>query len=125
MKILRQITLLFAICAAGDFLSAFIGEALPGNVLGMALLLLLLLTRIVKPDAVETAADFFLGNMSVLFIPAALGILRVYPQIRNELLKLALICFVTTFLTAACTGWAVMLAQKMQRKGVREGWSKR
>ena len=116
MKILRQITLLFAICVAGDCFSALIGGALPGTVLGMAFLLALLLTRRLKPAAVETVADFFLGNMSVLFIPATLGILRVYPQIQGELFKLALICFVTTFLTAACTGWTVLLAQKIQRK---------
>lgn len=120
MKLLRQIALLFALCVAGELLSALTGGALPGNVLGMALLLILLLSECLKPKAVENAADFFLGNMAVFFLPATLGILRVYRQLENDLIKLVLICAVTTFLTAASAGWTVMLVRRLQQRGGRK-----
>lgn len=119
MSLLRQIALLFALCTAGELLSVLTSGALPGNVLGMALLLVLLLTNLVRPSAIETAADFFLNNMAVFFLPSTLGILRVYRQIQSELAKLILICVVTTFLTAACAGWTVMLVRRLQKKGAK------
>lgn len=120
MNLLRQIALLFALCVVGELLSALTGGLLPGNVLGMALLLCLLLARCLRPAAIENAADFFLNNMAVFFLPATLGILRVYDQIASELVKLIVICVVTTFLTAAAAGWTVALVRRLQRKETRK-----
>lgn len=116
MNLLRQAALLFALCVAGELLSALTGGALPGNVLGMVLLLLLLLTGLLRPNAVEQISDFLLNNMAIFFLPSTLGILRIYRQIESELVKLTLICVATTFLTAASAGWTVALVRKMQRK---------
>ena len=44
MKYLKQLGVLLACCIAGDALSILLRGALPGNVLGMVLLLLLLVT---------------------------------------------------------------------------------
>ena len=58
MNLLRQIALLFTVCVAGELISVLSGRLLPGNVLGMVLLLVLLLTSRLRPEAVENTADF-------------------------------------------------------------------
>lgn len=116
MNLLRQIAILFTICIAGNALSALSGGALPGNVLGMVLLLILLVTQWLKLSAVESTADFFLNNMAFFFIPSTLGILRVYADIQSELAKLVIVCVATTFLTAASAGYTVVLVRRLQNR---------
>lgn len=114
MNLLRQIAVLLAICVAGNALAALTGGLLPGNVIGLVLLLVLLLTRRLRLEAVESTADFLLNNMALLFLPATVGILKVYGNIRSEIGKLVLICAVTTVLTALSAGGAVLLVRRIQ-----------
>ena len=48
MKHLKQLALLLACCVGGNLISALLHGALPGNVLGLTLLLVLLICRAVK-----------------------------------------------------------------------------
>ncbi len=90
MNYLRELGIILALCAAGDVLSALIGGALPGNVLGMILLLVLLLTRALKTRHIEHAADFFLKNMAIFFLPVSLGILELYTDLHGQLAAILL-----------------------------------
>ena len=117
MKYLRQLAILFALCVAGDLLSALCRNKLPGNVLGMSLLFLLLSFGIIKLNHVEDTADFFLKNMAFFFLPACLGILNVFPQIKAELLPILFIIILTTLITSAVAAVTVHLVLKLQSRG--------
>ncbi|MGE4548679.1 MAG: CidA/LrgA family protein [Intestinibacillus sp.] len=117
MKYLRQLAILFALCVAGDLLSALCGNKLPGNVLGMSLLFLLLAFGVIRLNHVEDAADFFLKNMAFFFLPACLGILNVFPQIRTQLLPILAVIILTTLITSAVTAVTVHLVLKFQSRG--------
>ena len=67
MNYLRELGIILAICVLGEVISVLIGGALPANVLGMILLLVLLASRLIKARQVEHAADFFLKNMAIFF----------------------------------------------------------
>lgn len=116
MKYLRQLGILFALCAAGDVLAFLTGGRLPGNVLGMTLLFVLLVSGLLHVSHIEDTADFFLQNMAFFFLPACLGLLEVYPQIQTVLLPLLLVCVLTTFLTAAATAVTVRLVLSIQQR---------
>lgn len=115
MKYLRQLAILFAFCVLGDVISTLLGGAMPGNVLGMTLLFVCLAARVVKPRQIDDTADFFLGNMAFFFLPACLGILNVYGEIRSELLPILAVILLTTLLTAAATAITVHLVLRMQK----------
>lgn len=115
MNHLRQLGLILAVCAAGDLLSHMIGGLLPGNVLGMLLMLLLLAGRVLRPAAIGDTADFFLKNMAVFFLPVSLGILDLYADLHSQLPRIVLIVVVTTFLTAFATAGTVHLVLRLQR----------
>ena len=122
MNYLRQLAILLAICALGDVLSALIGGLLPGNVLGMMLLLALLGVRLVKCRQVENAADFFLKNMAIFFLPVSLGILDLYADLHSQLAAILAVCLITTFLTAFATAGTVHLVLRLQaRRAARKG----
>lgn len=126
MKHLRQLAILFAFCVAGDLLSLLCAGRLPGNVLGMSLLFLLLACGAVRLNQVERAADFFLQNMAFFFLPACLGILDVYPQIKAQLLPIAAVIILSTLLTASAAAGTVRLVLHLQaRQGARKGGAAR
>ena len=116
MKYLRQLGILFALCTAGELLAYAVGGRLPGNILGMMLRFVLLCTGLLKLSHVEETADFFLKNMAFFFLPACLGILELFEQLRPVLGRLLLVCLITTFLTALAAAGTVKLVLALQRR---------
>ena len=116
MNILRQLGVLLACCIAGDALSILLRGALPGNVLGLMLLLLALVCGCVRLRHVALTADFLLQNMAFFFLPACLGVLDIFSQIRSEILAILAVCLLTTLCTAGATALTVHLVCRMQRR---------
>lgn len=119
MKVIRQLAILFAFCVAGDLLSALVGRKIPGNVLGLLLLFTLLATGMIKVGYVEETADFFVNNMAFFFLPACIGILDVFAQVKNQLLPILVVILVSTVITALVAGLTVHLVLRLQRRTTR------
>lgn len=120
MKTLRQLSLLFAIYLGAVWICSLLPFSFPASVLGMALLLLLLFTGVVKPRQVELGADLLLENMMFLFLPAGVSILEYYPLLRGKVLALVLIALITlavTLATSALTAGAVAALLRRRRGG--------
>ena len=62
---MKQLGVLLACCVGGSLLSLLLRGLLPGNVLGLTLLLALLIFGAVRLHHVESVADFLLQNMAV------------------------------------------------------------
>ena len=61
---MKQLGVLLACCVGGSLLSLLLRGLLPGNVLGLTLLLALLIFGAVRLHHVESVADFLLQNMA-------------------------------------------------------------
>ena len=122
MNYSRQLGVLIACCVAGDALSILLHGALPGNVLGLTLLLLLLIFGPVRMDHVEHSADFLLQNMAFFFLPACLGVLEIFAQIKNEILAMLAVCVLTTLCTAAATALTVHIVFRLQHRESEEAF---
>ena len=121
MKHLKQLALLLACCVGGNLISALLHGALPGNVLGLTLLLVLLICRAVKLHHVEDTADFLLQNMAFFFIPAGVGI---FADIKGEILAILAVCLLTTLCTAAATALTVHIVLKLQHRENEEAFDR-
>ena len=64
MKILTQLTILFAICLVGQLLAEWLPFPFPGSVISMIILLLLLLFKVLKPKHIAETSEFLLKNMA-------------------------------------------------------------
>ena len=120
MKTLRQLSLLFAIYLLAAWLCSLLPFAFPASVLGMVLLLLLLLSRALRPEQIEQGADLLLDNMMFLFLPAGVSIMEHFRLIRDKIPVLVFIAVATLVITLAVTaltvrGVAALLGRR--RKG--------
>ena len=59
MKLFREAIIILGIYLIGELISKGFSLPLPGNILGMIILLILLCTKIIKVDDVENVSDFF------------------------------------------------------------------
>jgi holin-like protein len=80
---------------------------IPGPVLGMLLLFLTLVAWGRVPQRLETTANGLLGHLSLLFVPAGVGMMVHAARIGQEWLAIASALVVSTVLTMALTAWTV------------------
>jgi holin-like protein len=107
----RGLTLLLSFQLCGEILSRLIGLPVPGNVLGMGLLLIALMVGWVQIKWFEEAAEMLLSNMTLFFVPAGVGVMVYGDLIAAEWLPITVATVVSTFVVMAVTG---KLAQKLE-----------
>jgi holin-like protein len=103
--------LLFQLC--GEIISRFLNLPIPGNVMGMGLLLLGLTTGWIDVKWIEEAADILLSNMTLFFVPAGVGVMVYSDLIAAEWLPITVATIISTFVVMAVTG---VLAQKLENR---------
>lgn len=116
MKLLVQTGILFGICWISQWIEAVLPFPFPASVIGLVLLLVLLLIKAIKLEQIKDVSDFFLGNLPLLFIPAAVSISNYADVILGNLLPFLTICVVSLILTYGVTAWVVNLIVKQMRK---------
>jgi holin-like protein len=109
----RGLTLLLLFQLAGEVLSNLLRLPIPGNVIGMGLLLLALMVGLVDLTWLEEAAELLLANLALFFVPAGVGVMVYGDLIAAEWLPITVATVVSTFVVMAVTG---ILAQKLEQK---------
>lgn len=97
---------LLACQLAGEAAAHGLGLAIPGPVLGMALLAAALAAWPALRRAVEPVATALLRNLSLLFVPAAVGVVQVLPQLAGQGVAIAASVLVSTVAALAVTALA-------------------
>lgn len=104
----------------GAALHHYLHIPLPGNVLGMILLLAALFSGIVRLEWVERAAGFFNRHLLLFFIPVIVGVVKVVPALESQWALVVAVLFVSTWIPLVISGWT---AKARVRAGKREGRS--
>lgn len=117
---LRGIAVLLAFQLAGEVLSRLFRLPVPGPVVGLLLLLVALELGLPADEPLRGASSGLLSHLSLLFVPAGVGIIRHAHRLRGEWQALLAALLVSTAATLAVTGW---IAERLGRRGraAREG----
>ncbi|MBS1300976.1 CidA/LrgA family protein [Loktanella sp. SALINAS62] len=86
---IQHLTILLAFQLLGEAISRAAGLPLPGPVLGMALLFLALL-GVPRLAAIASTAQGLLAHLSLLFVPAGVGVVGQLDRLGNDGVGLAL-----------------------------------
>lgn len=116
MKILLQIALIFGLCILGDFISALLPFTFPGSIIAMLLLLILLLTKAVKPAFLDETGSWLTQNMAFFFLPANVGIMEHFDLLKPVVLQIIFIAIVSTIATFAAASYAARLVIFIQER---------
>lgn len=117
MSILRELLIIFSIVLTGDFVATLLPIPIPGNIIGMLLLLGLLLKKYLTVNHIKHTTDFLLKNMAFFFVPAGIGVIKNRALLEGKVVQVVLICVVSTIITFGVTGkCAQMIIQYEQKK---------
>ena len=100
MAILTQIGVVLGVCLVGEL----VAQAL-------------LCAKVIKPHHIRQKGDFLLKNMAFFFIPAGVGILENFDQLKSNLLLFLAVCVLTTFITFFVSAMTVRAMMALQKKG--------
>jgi Putative effector of murein hydrolase LrgA len=115
MRYAIQFAIILAICFMGDLIHNYFNLPIPGNVLGMVMLLILLLTGVIKLTMIEDVSNFMLKHLSFFFIPAAVGLITCFTILEGKWTALMFISVVSTFIIAIVTGMTVQILMKRRQ----------
>lgn len=107
MKLLRQLGIVLIIAFLGELISKIFHLPLPGNVLGIIILLGLLSLRIIKVEMVDDISSFLLDHLPFFFIPAGVGLISNLELLKGEGLAILLVCLISTIIVIAVTGLTI------------------
>lgn len=104
MKYIFQFCRILLLCFLGETLHFLLPLPIPSSIYGLLLLFLALKTEIVKLEQVRETGLFLTGIFPLLFIPAAVGVLEVWDELRAMLLPVTLALFLVTILVMVVSG---------------------
>ena len=96
MKLYVQLMILFVISLIGEGISSFFHLPIPGSIIGLIILFLALQFKWLRVRHVNMVGNFLLANMTLLFLPPAVGIMEKFDVIAPYLLPIVLIVFFAT-----------------------------
>ena len=118
MKILRQILIIFAVCAIGTLAGQYI--PFPSSILSLLILLILLVSGIIKTRQIKETTEFILENMAFFFIPAGVKIMDNFYEFSQDIIPILLIVIITTILTFTAAFVTVAGIMRLMDKHAKE-----
>jgi len=121
MKFLNGLTLLLVFQLIGEAISLYFSLSLPGPVLGMLLLFLSLLIFYRKKetsqksheDALTVSATAILSHLSLLFIPAGVGLIVHINRLEAQWLPIIVAIVLGSIITMTVTAWVMLLMNRL------------
>lgn len=114
---LASITVLLVCQLMGEVIARLAKLPIPGPVIGMVLLFVALVVKGGVPENLEKVGTTLLSHLSLLFIPAGVGVMVHLKLIAGEWLPISVALVVSTALTIAITG---LVMQALGPKGKRQ-----
>lgn len=104
MKYIRQFTIILIISFLGEVLKELLPLPVPASIYGVVLMLTALSTGIIKLKAVRDVGHMLTKNMQLMFIPATVGLMVSWNQIREMLIPIVVIISVSTVIVMVVSG---------------------
>ena len=98
MKYVKQFSIILGISFLAELLEILIPLPIAASVYGVVIM------KLIPLEKVETAADFLVDAMSVMFVPATVGIMVSVDALKEMLLPICVITVVSTVLIMIVTG---------------------
>lgn len=104
MKYLKQFFIILLISFLGEIMKYISPLPIPGSIYGMVILFLGLLTGIIPLDSVKDTGKFLIEIMPIMFIPAGVGLIDSWVDLRPVILPFGIVTIVTIITVMISTG---------------------
>lgn len=116
MRFIRQFGIILGICFIGEVMNAMIPLPVPASIYGLILMLFALKTKIIPLNQVKETSNFLIEIMPLMFIPAAVGLMISWEELKDILSPILLTTLVTTVIVMAVTGKTTQLIIRLETR---------
>ncbi len=103
----KGLAVVFSFYFLGEIIAEVGSLPVPGNVLGMTFLFLALVGGVIDLEDVEKESEFFVRNMSIMFVPPGVGVMVYFDLLKEEILPIVGALFIGFVITVGVTGKVV------------------
>ncbi|MGM0983969.1 MAG: CidA/LrgA family protein [Pseudomonadota bacterium] len=111
MPLIMGMSVLLACQFAGELVARGLTLPIPGPVIGMVILLVALMIRGRVPSSLRLSGEGLLRYLTLLFVPAGVGLMVHFELIGADLWPIALTLVASTALTLGVTAWVLQRLQ--------------
>ena len=115
MRYMKQFGIILAVTCVGDFLNYALPLPIPGSIYGLVIMLVLLITGVIKIYQVKDSAEFLIDIMPMMFIPAAVGLLVAWGELKPVLLPVLFIT-IASIVVMAVTGRVSQAVMRLRKR---------
>ena len=116
MKYLKQFFIILAFSFAGEVLHVLIPLQIPASIYGLVLLFIALMAGWVQLPRIRETANFLIAVMPLMFIPAGVGLLESWGELKPVLLPVCVIVVVSTVLVMGVSGLVTQMVMGQNKK---------
>ncbi|HRU97717.1 MAG TPA: CidA/LrgA family protein [Ruminococcus sp.] len=116
MAYIRQFCIILAFSFVGEILHFFIPLPIPASIYGIILLFAALQSGLVKLNQVEKTGQLLIDIMPVMFIPAAVGLVEVWSDMKGSLVQFVAVMVVSTVAVMGVSGRITQFFIRKRRK---------
>jgi len=109
---LAALTVLLVYQLIGEVLVQLLRLPVPGPVIGMLLLFVTLILRGEAPVSLRDTANGLLGHLSLLFVPAGVGVMLHFHRLASEWLPIIVALVASTVITIGVTALVMRALQR-------------
>ncbi len=107
MKYMNQVGIILGITFLGEMIHSIIPLPIPASIYGLVIMLFCLYFKLVKVENVKQTGGFLIEIMPLMFIPAAVGLLTAWKDLKSIWITIIIITILTTIIVMAVTGKTV------------------
>ena len=113
MLFINGLSILLLYQLMGEVTVRWLGLPVPGPVLAMIMLFVCLVIKGSTPASLQSSANTILSHLSLLFIPAGVGIMVHFERLQNEWLPISLAVLFSTIITLVFSAAIMLLMNKL------------
>lgn len=104
MKYMKQFSIIIITAFLGEVLHSVLPFSIPASVYGLVLMLAGLKSGVIRHTDVKETAGFLIEIMPVMFIPAGVGVVTSWDELRAVLIPVLVTVVLTTVIVMVVTG---------------------
>lgn len=118
MRYVMQLLIIICFSFLGEVLHALLPLPFPASIYGILLLYMALELKLVKTKHIKEVSTTLIIAMPVMFVPAAVGLMETWGDVKESWLQLLLIIVASTFAVMAITGWVTQGVVRWKKKKI-------
>ena len=115
MELLFEFARILLFCFAGELCHTLLPLPIPASVYGLILMLLALLTGLIRPEQIETAADFLIAILPLLFVAPTVALVARLERLASLVVPILLLGIAGTALVIGLSGRAAQAVGRREK----------